>query len=192
MEINLIPRRSPYEKYRSAIIVFFAFLLLIGIGSGFYYDHLLNTRIADLEAETKRAQSDNAVLRMERTVKKEDVLFNDLRDKIEAIRDKQHDFGQMLDRIAALLSERTKVVAAEMDASQGIVVLSVTSESIVAIADYAEALRDEPWARDVLVEKIQNNTKGDKLIPEADAAAAQPYSTTIRIELEPKKAGGGE
>ena len=96
----------------------------------------------------------------------------------------------MLDRIAALLSKQTKVVAVEMDAAQGVVTLSVTSDSMVAIADYAELLRHEKWAKQVLVEKIQNNKK-DSPASASDAATAQPYSTTVRVELQ-QEAGGGK
>jgi Tfp pilus assembly protein PilN len=113
-----------------------------------------------------------------------------LLDRIAEIKSKENDYGEMLDRIAALLSKQTKVVAAEMDADQGVVMLSVTSDSIVAIADYAELLRREKWAKQVFVEKIQNNKK-DSSSSTPDAATAQPYSTTVRVELQ-QEAGGGK
>ena len=155
----------------------------------FFYNAYLNKQINDTEAGIKRVLADSVTLRAERTVKREDVIYNNLLDRIAEIKGKEHDYGQMLDRIAALLSNQTKVVAAEMDAAQGVVTLSVTSDSIVAIADYAELLRREKWAKQVLVEKIQNNKK-DSLSSAPDAATAQPYSTAIRIELQ-EKAGDG-
>lgn len=189
MEINLIPRRSPFEKYRVLIIFLLCFLLLALIASLFLYNLYLNKQIADADAGIKRVLADSVTLRAERTVKREDVIYNNLLDQIAQIKGKEQDYGRMLDRIAALLSNQTKVAAAEMDAAQGVVTLSVTSDSIVAIADYAELLRHEKWAKQVLVEKIQNNKK-DSPSPAPDAAASQPYSTTVRIELQ-EKAGGG-
>src|SRR4051812_1876808 len=128
-----MPRRTPWEKYRIPIIFSLSFLLLAAIASMFLYDWYLNKRIADVEHGIKRVLSDSVTLRAERTVKREDVIYNNLLDKIAEIKGKEHDYGQMLDRVAALLSKQTKVVAAEMDAAQGVVTLSVTSDSIVAI-----------------------------------------------------------
>ena len=93
MEINLMPRRTPWEKYRLPIIFLLSFLLLAAIAGLFLYDWYLDKRIADTEAGIKRVLADSVTLRAERTVKREDVIYNNLLDKIAEIKSKDHDYG---------------------------------------------------------------------------------------------------
>lgn len=158
MEINLLPRPSFYEKYRVAVLAG-AGLLVVGIAFNAIYAYTaLNSKIATSKSDLDRIKSDIIVLQAERTVAPEMRRFQELQQAVDGLKQSQYEFGEILDGIAAKLSRKSRVTAASFDSEKQALVLELSSESVEVIAEYETLLRAEPWAADVFVEKIENDT----------------------------------
>lgn len=197
MEINLLPRRSPLEKYRVLLILSLTFLLLSGIGGGIFAYASLSMDIAATQAALDRINGDKTVLIAERTVSPELKQLLEFDKTITQMKQKEHEYGKMIDTIAAQLTDQTIVTAAGMDTANGLIRMRLSSESIDVIAEYAELLRREPWVADVLITDITNQNKQDKLAgaPQSSQAAepaAAPLSYTAEVVISVKPAGQPE
>jgi hypothetical protein len=175
VEINLLPRPTFTEKYGRLLVVIPVVVVLAISLEGYLYYQNLSTRVANTQAEVDRVHSDITVLMAERAITPQTRRLLDLQQTVHDKRGEQHDTAQMLDGIAAKLSEKSKVTSAAMDADKGAVVLDISSESIDVIAEYEELLRAEPWVSDVLVEKIENESAKDQS-KNSDKTAANPSS----------------
>jgi hypothetical protein len=162
VEINLLPRPSATEKYRTLLITLpIVLVLALSLEGYLYYDNL-KTKVANTQAEVDRVRSDITVLISERAITPQTRRLLDLQETVHDKRAAQHDYAQMLDGIAAKLSEKMKVTTAALDTEAGALVLGLSTESIDVIAEYEELLRSEPWVSDVFVDKIENESAKDK------------------------------
>jgi hypothetical protein len=182
VEINLLPRPSFYEKYRLAVLVGAGLLVALIVLNAVYAYTSLNSKIAQARGELDRIKSDLIVLSSERAMTPEMRRLQEMQTAVETLRKEQHDFGRILDGIAAKLSRKSRVTAASFDAEKQAISLELSSESMDVIAEYETLLRSEPWVRDLFVEKIENNTFSERENVAQDKKE-RPYHATITILL---------
>lgn len=186
MEINLLPRRSPYEEYRFLIIAL-PILLLIACGTyGLVQYWQMNSNLALLQNDLYHIKSDNIVLRAEHRSDSKTKLFNDIQTAVQEVQQKQHHNGVMLDAIAANLPEKMRVTSATMDLDKKQITLELQSDSVDHIAEYAALLRKEPWVQDVFVQNI-NNTVDDSADQQALSQKVKEFGLQ---EMNPQAATG--
>ena len=188
MEINLLPRPAFTEKYGRLLIAIPVVAVLAISLEGYLYYQNLTAKVANTQAEVNRVRSDITVLMAERAISPETRRLLNLQQTVHDKRGEQHDMAQMLDGIAAKLSEKSKVTAASMESDPGRVVLNLSAETIDVIAEYEELLRSEPWVSDVFVEKIENEAATDQA-KESDQPASDPSGTNAGTNSGTSSAG---
>jgi Tfp pilus assembly protein PilN len=174
LEINLLPKRSPFEEYRFLLIALPILLVLAGGVFGLVRFWQIDSDLSLLQSDLYRVKSDNIVLRAERNADSKTKLFNDIQTSVHDVQQNEHHYGLMLDGIAAKLSNKTRVTSATMDADKQMVTLELQSDSVDNIADYATLLRTEPWVKDVFIQNIKNTLD--------DSADQQTQSFTPKIQ----------
>lgn len=186
MEINLLPRLTPYQKYRTPIFLGVALLLFILVASVFLYYLSLNSQIESVKHDLERIQGDNTVLKAERAVSKELRLYYDIKKEVQKLRTNEQEYAKILDGLASKLSAKTEVYGASMSTERQRLELDVRAESMDVIADLATLLRSEPWVQDVFIERIRNNDKQDEPTDEgATEAKSDAFTTKVIIQVHP-------
>lgn len=178
MEINLLPARSFFDKYRVLLITVPA-LLLISLAILFFVNMMrLDADLATQRGKLASITSENVSLQAERTMDAKTKLFHQIEQAVRDVQDSEHAPGPILDGIKAKLPDPMRVTTITMNADSQQVTLSLEADSIDHIASYAEKLRAESWAKEVVVQDIEQ-TKDNTVSQEEQGS----YKSQVIITL---------
>jgi hypothetical protein len=158
MEINLLPRQSAFEKYRLLLFLSIGSML---VGSFLYLWVLYVNVTADLsfvQAELNRAKSENTALQARLKPDPQTAVYESILTASDLLRKKQSDMVKMLDTISANLSPKSKISMAAYNHEESKLELTVHTESMNVVAEYAVLLKKNNWVKDVLIEQIKNES----------------------------------
>jgi len=188
LEINLLPRLTPYQKYRAPIFLGVILLIVTLVAAAFLYYLSLNSQIDSVQKELERIKGDNTVLKAERAISKDLRLYYDIKNEAQKLREHEQEYAKILDGLASKLSAKTEVYAASMNPERQRLELDIRAESLDVIADLAALLRTEPWVQDVYIERIRNNDKQQDEPTENEKTEATNEAFTSKIVIQIKSA----
>jgi Tfp pilus assembly protein PilN len=183
MEINLLPRVSPWVQYRWYAVTGLVVLMAVIVGAGVEHYWGVRQEIDEFQMALSQAQAE--VQQTQSMIQPGKWrAYNELAQKADQVARQNYNWTALLDWVTSQLPQSAALLTISSDQSKGQIQLHGRMDSIADIADYMYLLRKNSSVTDVSCTSVVNqNVAGNSL-------AGYLFDMTVTLSHQGGTAGG--